>query len=797
MRNAITRHFKRNITDILICVTLACVFVLLSSGTVFGQGNVGINNATPHAKSLLDLTSQDKGLLVPRMTAAERTAMFPVADATARGMLVYQTDGAQGFHYYDGAVWIHMDPTASAAGWELDGNAGTDPVNDFIGTTDSRPLIFRTNNVERLRIGAAGNLGIGMSPIYNLDMLQPQSVIRMNTTTNNDGSVIELRNTTAGNHMIGQINFNDAANSYGGALHYHATNGMAFYSGSQNRMRLSTAGNLGLGMAPAFTIDMLQPQSVIRMNTTTNNDGSVIELRNTTAGDHINGMINFNDATNSYGGSLWYHQTGGMIFRSGSQERMRLSTAGNLGLGMTPVYNLDMHAPNQAVARLNSGNAVNGTVIELKNSTAGDNNLGAINFNNAANSYAGQLSYHTVNGMTLRSGGAERMRIVPAGNVGIGTTVVSPNHRLNVEGNSNWPPLHVRTTSATGFSGAHFANDLNTALAHIGVGNSAAGSLANLGYAGTATNHAFVLTTNDVERMRIAANGNVGIGMAPFYNLDLHADNQAVARFNSGNAVNGTVIELKNSTAGDNNLGAINFNNAANNYAGQLAYHVSHGMTFRSGGAERMRIAPGGNVGVGVAAPLAKFHVEGAYAGWGVGLVRNTDPAGWSGIEFRNHLSDAASFIGFNNGAGHGYAGTPSDHPFRIFTNGLSRLTVAANGDVGIGTNTPTTKLEVNGFTKLGNDAPAIKVKKLTGTTAATEGGVVDIAHGLASAKILGIQVLVQTTGGNWLGEAYTHDAEYQVHALVMAANIRILNHATNSGFILNRPVKILVTYEE
>jgi hypothetical protein len=75
------------------------------------------------------------------------------------------------------------------------------------------------------------------------------------------------------------------------------------------------------------------------------------------------------------------------------------------------------------------------------------------------------------------------------------------------------------------------------------------------------------------------------------------------------------------------------------------------------------------------------------------------------------------------------------------------RMRIKANGSVGIGTTTPTALLEVNGYTKLGSDAPSIKVKKLTGTTAATEGGFVFITHGLNSLKILAVSILVQNGG--------------------------------------------------
>ena len=51
--------------------------------------------------------------------------------------------------------------TANAQNWLLQGNAGTSPVNNFLGTTDSRPLIFRAGNIERMRINKNGNIGIG------------------------------------------------------------------------------------------------------------------------------------------------------------------------------------------------------------------------------------------------------------------------------------------------------------------------------------------------------------------------------------------------------------------------------------------------------------------------------------------------------------------------------------------------------------------------------------------------------------------------------------------------------------
>ncbi|MCS7073239.1 MAG: hypothetical protein NZ108_02105 [Bacteroidia bacterium] len=117
--------------------------------------NVGIGTITPNATALLDLTSTTSGLLPPRMTAAQRTAIT----TPATGLLVYQTDGTSGFYYYNGSSWVLVSTASS--GWNITGNAGTNPATDFIGSTDNVDFVTRTNNTERMRVTAGGNVGIG------------------------------------------------------------------------------------------------------------------------------------------------------------------------------------------------------------------------------------------------------------------------------------------------------------------------------------------------------------------------------------------------------------------------------------------------------------------------------------------------------------------------------------------------------------------------------------------------------------------------------------------------------------
>jgi len=130
-------------------------------------------------------------------------------------------------------------------------------------------------------------------------------------------------------------------------------------------------------------------------------------------------------------------------------------------------------------------------------------------------------------------------------------------------------------------------------------------------------------------------------------------------------------------------------------------------------------------------------------------------------------------------------------------SNRSDAMVILKNGRTGIGTSTPQTQLQVNGYTMLGNSAPKIQMKKLTGTTGATQGSSVLIAHGLNSAKVLSIDVLVDYGGSSFVHHSYTESAGFQFNFYMNSTHIIIVNVLGNSGSILSKPFRILVTYEE
>ncbi len=101
-----------------------------------------------------------------------------------------------------------------------------------------------------------------------------------------------------------------------------------------------------------------------------------------------------------------------------------------------------------------------------------------------------------------------------------------------------------------------------------------------------------------------------------------------------------------------------------------------------------------------------------------------------------------------------------------------------------------------DGYVKMGSSAPAIKMKKLTGTSPAV-GASGTIAHGLDKAKIIGVQALVSNDSGNRIPPNFTSVANHEFDFFIDGTNVHIYCISANSSSINGNAVTILLIYEE
>jgi|GEM_PF-1925326 len=105
--------------------------LMLVSAISFAQ-NVGINadGSSPDGSAMLDVKSTNSGILIPRMTQAQRDDI----SSPATGLMVYQTNGTPGFYYYNGSAWTLI---GTGSGSESDPVFTASPANDITNTNIS------------------------------------------------------------------------------------------------------------------------------------------------------------------------------------------------------------------------------------------------------------------------------------------------------------------------------------------------------------------------------------------------------------------------------------------------------------------------------------------------------------------------------------------------------------------------------------------------------------------------------------------------------------------------------------
>jgi hypothetical protein len=348
---------------------------------------------------------------------------------------------------------------------------------------------------------------------------------------------------------------------------------------------------------------------------------------------------------------------------------------------------------------------------------------GNVGFNNAAGTQVAaifpslggsfRLQGQTTEPMTFWTNNTQRVTIDSGGNVGIGTS--SPSSDLHVADNDITAYNSAATDGQLGAGSTLFVEQTggsNTALSQI-VFQPRAGYGYNriINSGGSAPYMA--IATNNAERMRVDASGNVGIGTSsPQSGLEV-----------SATAVGAITVPLTVSNQDTSVTGTgvgIGFvvDGVANAFGAQIeaertasAYHAS-ALKFRtrdtSGGGllERMRIDSGGNVGIGTGSPAAVLDVVASSGGDKGVRVKNTG-LGRAAVEIDAGGTSTAKLGFLNQGTSTGQINSSTTVPF-IFSgaNSTERMRIDSSGNVGIGTSSPARSLDVNGVIRVADNTP-------------------------------------------------------------------------------------------
>ena len=100
-----------------LALVVIALFYLGGSGALAQGLSVNNTGATAATSAILDVSSTTQGVLVPRMSSTQRSAI----SAPVTGLVVYQTDAPAGFYYYNGSVWALLNTPSGTASGDLTG----------------------------------------------------------------------------------------------------------------------------------------------------------------------------------------------------------------------------------------------------------------------------------------------------------------------------------------------------------------------------------------------------------------------------------------------------------------------------------------------------------------------------------------------------------------------------------------------------------------------------------------------------------------------------------------------------
>ncbi len=220
------------------------ISLLLLVSNAFAQVAINTDGSAANPSAILDVKSTTAGILIPRMTAAQRDAFSTLS----QGLMVYVIDDNT-FYYYDGSHWDRVGNGASY--WHaVNGTVYTDSLVGIGTTIPNAPLdVSNTSRATTLRVGLYNNDNDDHFGIYNRLLTSGTGFqfgiynkLDINSTGTNSIFGIENRLSDMGSGdknvtVESNIIFGEGGGVQTGIIQQISNNGNGYHYGLKNEMR--------------------------------------------------------------------------------------------------------------------------------------------------------------------------------------------------------------------------------------------------------------------------------------------------------------------------------------------------------------------------------------------------------------------------------------------------------------------------------------------------------------------------------------------------------------------------------
>ncbi|WP_396212578.1 beta strand repeat-containing protein [Flavobacterium sp.] len=643
-------------------------FLLVTILVFFSQlsiAQVGIGTTLPDPSSELDVSSplNDKGVLIPRMTQAQRNLII----SPATSLLIYQTDNTPGFYYYNGTIWVGLTAGASTD-WTLLGNTGTTSATNFFGTTDDNDIVFRRNNI---RSGFIGN------PIA-----APLTTLNRRNTSFGANSLLNpaggFRNTAIGTNVM-------AGN----------TSGNRNVAVGDAAMSSNTTGqqNVAIGVGSLFSNQLGNSNVAIGRNALTSTNGTTgTQASNNTAVGMVSMESNTTGAYNSAFGreSLYSNSTGdynvGVGWKAGLANTVginNVSIGNSAGVASTGSNNITIGSFSEVPVLANSNQLSIGNVIYGKNMTSTFNGLIGIGENDP------------ISKLHVNSGGPDLNGIYNEYLPNTNTSSLRAGFNNIVSGNTTDAIFGTYNNVSNSGTGAvtGWANQITGSTGNISLtGNNTVitGESDITGNNNLLTNNSTLTSSVSSYNSNLAGTSN-GTIKGTNTSIDVSGTGNHYGNYNllagNGNTVSGSghygTFNLLNGTGTTNKYGSYNRINTA---AGGTHFGVYSEVL--KAGATNFAGYFLGNVGIGTT--VANTYILPTSRASTTGQIMQSNATGivtWQTPAAA--LNSAAWLTTGNSGMASNFLGTTDANPLIFSTSNTERMRIYPTGEILVGTGTP------------------------------------------------------------------------------------------------------------